>query len=404
MSFRICYFIAVCLAHIIAIVFLPLLLFKRKYRTSLVARLLLWGNAFPSLSKKQSIHFWFHACSFGEVNSLEPLIAHLRDDNRPLIILITTITQTGFNKAHALKRLYSTQMMTIFVRYLPFETLLPFWVGGNVDKLVVLEAELWYMLFAHLHQRGTKTVLLNARISTRSFPRYQKFRWFYAHVWSCVDDVFAQSEQDKQRLEALGADRVIVMGNLKILNLPSASNRFSKPASPLIVLASTHHGEEQMIFDALRPLYENSLPPFSLLVAPRHPERFDDVYRLMCETFPNQAIKRRSDGGDFLDSKLILADSLGELIEFYSIATVVVLGGSFVPVGGHNPLEIAVFQKPLLSGKAVFNQTSLFECIEGYELIDIDELLPKIRHFDTLSPTKIRHMPTREHFFAILEH
>lgn len=392
------YFALVWVVQLLVLLALPLLRLKAKYRHSLPARFALWRNAFP----RKRIDFWFHACSLGEVSSLLPLLSFLGDSGRDTNVLLTTITKTGYDKALSLQQACGNERLHISVRYLPFEPLLPLWVG-DVRKLLVLEAELWYALFAVAKKRGAETVLLNARISTRSYPKYLRFAWFYAQIFAQIDTILAQSDSDKECLQTLGAQNVAVAGNLKILNLPKSKQLFARPARPLVVLASTHNGEESLLFDALRPLYESPTSPFILLVAPRHPERFDSVWELMCTRFVGHKMSRRSAGGAFLESDIVLADSLGELVEFYAIASVVVLCGSFVPVGGHNPLEVAAFSVPLLSGKEIFNQIPLFDLVEGYALIEAHELPEKLANLAALSPTRLRKIPDKEQFFALLK-
>ncbi len=396
--FHALYFVFVWVLQTFAVLALPLLVCKPKYRQSLPARFLLWHNAFP----REKIDFWFHACSLGEVSSLEPLLAHLHDSGRDTAVLLTTITQTGHAKATALQQIYTTDKLQVFVCYLPFEPLLPLWVGA-VRNLLVVEAELWYALFAVAKARGARTILLNARISTRSYPKYLRFGWFYARLFAQIDCVLAQSEDDQERLQTLGATHISVAGNLKILNLPTTKHLFTPPTRPLVVLASTHKDEESLLFEALRPLYANGAPPFTLVVVPRHPERFESVWALIQTHFAGYATARRSDGGHFLENDIVLADSLGELIEFYAIASVVVLGGSFVPVGGHNPIEVAAFGVALLSGEAIFNQIPLFDLVENYALIKPQELPDKLANLDSLPKTRLRKIPDIEQFFALLK-
>lgn len=393
------YFVLVWLVQLFVLLALPLLVLKAKYKHSLPARFALWRNAFP----QKRIDFWFHACSLGEVSSLLPLLSRLQDSGRETNVLLTTITKTGHDKAVSLQQTCGNERLHIFVRYLPFEALLPLWVG-DVRKLLVLEAELWLALFVVAKRRGAQTVLFNARISSRSYPKYLRFTWFYAHIFAHIDRVLAQSDSDKDCLQSIGAQNVSVAGNLKILNLPTTQHLFTQPTRPLVVLASTHKDEESLLFEALRPLYADSkTPPFTLLVAPRHPERFDSVWELIQAHFAGHTMARRSAGGMFLESDIVLADSLGELVEFYAIASVVVLCGSFVPVGGHNPIEVAAFGVPLLSGHAIFNQIPLFDLVENYQLIDAQELPDKLANLVALPKTYLRKIPDKEQFWTLLK-
>ena len=159
------YYFLVVLLYVVALPFLLILSFKKKYKDSIPARFFLLNN--PPF-KKEGI--WFHACSLGEVNSLKPIFDELQED-----INLSVITQTGYKSAKEKKGLH--------VRYLPFELFLPFWVKKQ-RVLVVTEAELWPMLFIVAKLKGAKTILINARISDKSYNSYKKFNWFYRWLFS----------------------------------------------------------------------------------------------------------------------------------------------------------------------------------------------------------------------------
>ncbi|WP_457596947.1 glycosyltransferase N-terminal domain-containing protein, partial [Hydrogenimonas sp.] len=228
--FALLYTLATAAVWLVSLPLLPLFLLKAKYRHSLPARWLLWRN--PPLPAGR---LWFHACSLGETRALKPLLEAFEKE-----AVLSVITQTGYEAGRGLCR---------EVRYLPFEPLL--WLWERPQKaLVVMEAELWFLLFYLAKARGAKTFLINARISERSFPRYLRFRWLYRRIFAQVDTVFAQSEADKARLEALGARRVEVTGNIKLAQKPEVSRRYQKPPSLVVTAASTHEGEEPGILEA----------------------------------------------------------------------------------------------------------------------------------------------------------
>jgi 3-deoxy-D-manno-octulosonic-acid transferase len=228
-----------------------------------------------------------------------------------------------------------------------------------------VEAELWLMLFYIAHKRCKKTILINARISDRSYPKYMKFKWFYSHLFKYIDTIFAQSEIDKKRLENLGAKNVIVAGNIKSAVNFEITKHYKKPKERLIVAGSTHKGEEEIILEAFSNT-KNS----KLVIVPRHPERFDEVYKII-ENFSKKYGYSYGKIDDGFDNDIILVDKMGELINLYAISDVVILGGSFVDnVGGHNPLEVAYFNKPLISGKYIFNQHSLFDMIDNIYIVE----------------------------------
>ena len=200
-----------------------------------------------------------------------------------------------------------------------------------------------------------------------------KFRWFYSHLFKYIDTIFAQSETDKKRLLDLGAKNVIVAGNIKSAVEYKITKKYQKPKEKLIVAGSTHLEEEEIILEAFKNSKfktQNS----KLIIVPRHPERFEEVYKII----QNFAKKHNFSYGkidDGFKNDIILVDKIGELINLYAIADIVILGGSFVDnVGGHNPLEVAYFKKPLISGKYIFNQHTLFEMVENSYIVDKSEL------------------------------
>jgi 3-deoxy-D-manno-octulosonic-acid transferase len=344
------YTLLTTLSLIASLPLLPLLMLKKKYRRSLAARFLCYKNS-PFTTK--SLHF--HACSLGEVRALKPLVHHFKKPN------LSLITQTGYEAAAQ----YEAD-----VRYLPFEPHLWWWLRPQ-KALVVMEAELWYLLFYLSKKRGATTFLVNARISDRSFARYRRFAWFYKKVFENVDYVFAQTEKDKVRLEELGAKNVEVAGNLKLLVRPEVTKRYQKRGF-VTVAASTHDPEEEIIATA----WVEAGKKGTLVVVPRHPERFDEVDELLRHIAKreNLTYHRLSQRGDLL-SDIVLADVMGELVNIYAVSDRVVLGGSFVPnVGGHNPIEAAYFEKPIISGPNFHNQHATYEAVEGIEVVEADEL------------------------------
>ena len=198
-------------------------------------------------------HFWLHACSFGEIKSLEPIIQALAQAAPTRNILLTTTTQTGFDLAQSS---YASEP-TIRVEFLPFEIFLPFYRHRleGLQALVVTEAELWLELFYTTKALGAKTLLINARISTRSYPKYRRFRFFYRVLFSCVDEVFSQTQADSTRLAELGARHIEVLGNLKLLSPIHISRTYPKPQNRLVIVAaSTHKGEEELVLEAFSTL------------------------------------------------------------------------------------------------------------------------------------------------------
>jgi len=360
--FFVFYYLFSLLIYLVSLPFLIVLMFKPKYKKSVPARFFLYKN--PPFEKKR---YWFHACSLGETKALKPLVEKYKEVN------ISVITQTGYEEAVKYKN--------ASVRFLPYEIFLPFWVKP-CKALVVMEAELWYMLFFTAKRKCSKTVLLNARISERSYPKYLKFKWFYKKIFENIDLVLAQSDNDRKRLESLGAKNILVIGNIKTYFNPTVTKTYKK-TKPLLVIASTHKNEEELILKNI------PLEKYQTVVVPRHPERFDEVFEIMKKFSQPFRISEMCDENEcVLKGELILADKMGELVNLYAAADVVILGGSFVDnVGGHNPVEAAYFNKPIISGKYVFNQKTLYEEIEGIVVCEAGEISKALKK---ASATKIK--------------
>jgi len=325
----------------------PILLYKAtktKYKNSIPARFFLKNN--PKLPKDT---VYFHACSLGEVRALKPIIANLDEK-----VSITTTTNTGFSEAMQISK---------NIRYLPYEIFLPFWYEKQ-KILVVLEAELWYMLFYVAKRNGTKTILLNARISDKSYNSYKRFKFLYKKIFENIDLVLAQSKKDKTRLLELGAKEVRVVGNIKVFQNIKVTKEYPKPKKPLLTIASSHEGEELLLLKHLKNLTNN----FNIVIVPRHPERFSKVQKELQDA--GFDLKLFSKTKDF-SHNITLVDAMGELINIYAISEVVLLSGSFVDnIGGHNPLEPAFFGCKIVSGKYYFNQKALFEVVENIEICE----------------------------------
>ncbi|WP_321471666.1 lipid IV(A) 3-deoxy-D-manno-octulosonic acid transferase [Halarcobacter sp.] len=346
--FSIIYYIFALIIYILALPFLLVKLKNPKYKVAIPSKFFLKDNC---SFEKEAI--WFHTCSMGETKAIKPLVDELEEVN------ISVITNTGFEEA---------KKLTSNVRYLPFEIFLPFWINKQ-KALVVMEAELWYMLFLIAKNKGTKTYLINARISDKSYSSYKKFAFFYKKVFKNIDKVFVQTNIDKERLLELGANNVEVIGNIKLAQLPKVTKEFRKVDDILITAGSTHENEEKLILDSYSRKYGK------LVIVPRHPERFDKVDLLIKDYIKNNNLiyHRFSNQEDF-NSDIILVDKLGELNNIYAVSDVVILGGAFEKIGGHNPVEPAFFGCKLISGENIFNQKSLFECVNDYKIVKNDEL------------------------------
>ena len=357
--------------YLLALPFLALLSFKTKYKDSLPARFFLWHN---KPLKPDGI--WFHSCSFGEAKAIKFLVDRLPQES----LRMSTTTHTGFKVIEG----YTKES-----RYLPFEPLLLGWLKPQ-KALVVMEAEFWYLLFALAQRRGAKTLLINARMSDRSFPRYQRIGWLYREIFKHIDEVYAQTAKDKERLESLGAQNVVVTGNIKLAYLPGVTKEIKKPSRLVVCGASTHEGEEALILDAFAALKKEH-PEAILLLVPRHPERFDKVAKMMEDVAGTyQLTTQRYSQNEVLGSDIILVDVLGELVNIYAISDIVILGGAFEPIGGHNAAEAAQFGCKIISGEHYFNQKDIFDAIEGIAVVEASNLSRRLLQHGLLKPTKIK--------------
>ena len=363
------------LLSIVYLLALPFIFFlsKRnvKYRVSLPARFFLKNN--PPLSENG---VWFHVCSFGEARAIYPLL-----DKLPTKLLrLTTTTQTGYE---AILQKQPNQS-----RYLPFEPLLFSWLKPQ-KILLVMEAEFWYLLFALAKKRGAKTVLINARMSEYSFPKYKRMAWLYREIFKYIDEVYAQSQIDKERLEELGAKNIKVIGNIKLANIPKATKNLTKPKRLLICGASTHPTEERLILDAFVKL-KHKEPKARLVLVPRHPERFKEVSKLVEEVAQEEHYTWHNySESEAFNSDIVVVDVLGELVNIYAIADIVILGGAFAKIGGHNAAEAAQFGCKIISGEHYFNQRDIFSVIEGITIVSKEALAWQLEQHELLKPTRI---------------
>jgi 3-deoxy-D-manno-octulosonic-acid transferase len=300
---------------------------------------------------------WIHAVSVGEVQACAPLVGVLRQRYPDLPLTVTALTPTGAARARAL---FGNAAQ---VRYVPFD--LPgavrrFFARVQPRLAVIVETELWPNLYRECGRRRVPLVLASARLSARSVGRYRRLGALFRDTLSQAAVVAAQGVVDAERFRALGAHPASthVTGNLKFdFELPAQTvergarlrEQYAR-ARPLWVAGSTHGGgEEQALLEAQRRV--RALHPDALLVlAPRHPQRFAEVAALLHQA--GVSFVRRSQGAAAAAQtcEVLLLDSLGELLDFYAAADVAFVGGSLVPVGGHNLLEPAALGVPILTG------------------------------------------------------
>ena len=311
---------------------------------------------------------WVHAVSVGEVLTARALIEDLRRRYPSLKLFLSTTTLTG-------QRLAKRDLRDVdAVFYFPFDWGFTARRTLNVVKprlFLMVETEIWPNLLRECRRRGVRTAVVNGRLSQRSYRRYRLVRPFFRRVLSDIDHFCVQGEEAARRVIDLGADpaRVTVTGSLKFDSLdrspvPSRHRvlRFFRLSAnrPVIVAGSTLRGEEEAVvraFNRVRTAGNNAL----LVLAARHPERFDEVERL-CRHEGLATVRRSElpiDAEPRADA--VILDTIGELAALYQLATVAFVGGSLVPAGGHNILEPAVFGKPIVFGPSMHNFAEIAE-------------------------------------------
>src|SRR5882724_2374236 len=337
-----------------------------KYRAGLAERLGFVPYRLKQTAKAGSI--WIHAVSVGEVLAVSHLIGELQKAYPSRPVFVSTTTTTG-------QQLARERFGEDHVFYMPldFGFALRAYLRLLQPRLVILaETEFWPNLLHLAKKQGAAVAIVNARISDRSFPRYRRFRWFFAPVLSCVDMFLPQTEEDARRLCEIGAagERVQVSGNLKFDIRPSSATKIVeelrqaiRPDSPVIVCGSTAEGEEGPLLEALQSVL-STFPATIMVLAPRHPERFDKVANLVASR--KLTLVRRSswNAGTAITSNVFLLDTVGDLASVYALADIAFVGGSLVPTGGHNILEPAQHGVAIMVGPHTFNFREIVRIFE----------------------------------------
>lgn len=340
-----------------------ILLLKKKYRCGFFQKCgFLPKHIRMALSGTRPV--WIHAVSVGEVMATAPLIRDIKKTYPDIPILLSTVTETGNFTAR------NNTKGADHVIYFPFD------LNFIADKVirtinpvlfVTLETELWPNFSRSLQLKNIPSMVVSGRISSESFKSYRFFSFFFRRVLANIDCFCMQTRTDAERIIQIGADsqKVTVAGNIKFdLQIPAITadekkalyeNLRISSRQTIFIAGSTHRGEEEIIirvFTDLRKKHEDLV----LLLAPRHPERFGEVEDLLRQSGLPYVRKTALAASPAKAGKsVILLDTIGELAKSYSIADIVFIGGSMVPVGGHNVLEPAVFSKPVIYGPHMGN-------------------------------------------------
>jgi 3-deoxy-D-manno-octulosonic-acid transferase len=320
-----------------------------------------WRERFGfSLAPAVRGSLWVHAVSVGEVNAAEPLIKALRGSypNAPLVV--TTVTPTGSERV---RQLFGDSVVHV---YLPYD--LPFAVSRFLKRVrprlaIIVETEIWPNLYFACGKRGIPMMIVNARLSERSLRGYRPLDGIVRQALRSVRVIAAQSRTDAARYRLLGADpsTILVSGNMKF-DMPVPFDAVNAGAHlreqwgrlrPVWIAGSTHEGEELAVLEAHLDVLKR-LPDALLLIAPRHPERFklvENSVRSLGFTLATRGVERVPSAAH----QVFVIDSMGELMPFYAASDLAFVGGSLVPIGGHNVLEPAALSRPVLVGPHTFN-------------------------------------------------
>lgn len=311
---------------------------------------------------------WFHCVSVGEAEAAFPLIRLLQTEYPQQRFLVTTTTPTGSARVTSV---LADQVEHVYLPYdLPW-VLQRFFAQFQPKLAVFMEKEIWPNTFAACAAQNMPLFVINARLSQNSAQAYKKIPYLIKPALQCVTRVAAQTEADAQRLVEIGlsSQQLTVLGNIKfdleiddgVLAEGQALKKQRFAGRFVWIWASTHHDEEQQLLPLYRQL-KNTMPDLLLIIAPRHPERFDSVKKLCGQEGLNTVL--RSESTDVSQATdIYLADSMGELKMLYAAADVAFVGGSLVAVGGHNVLEPALIGTPILFGPQMFNFKEIAERI-----------------------------------------
>ncbi len=341
---------------------------------------------------------WVHAASVGEVKGISPLVFKLLECETKLVI--TTTSDTG--KAEA-SRLFPSA--DVNKAPLDISFLVRSFIKEKKPKLLIInETEIWPSMISEAKKFGIPIVLVNGRISDRSYPRYKFFKFYFARVLKKIDYILTQSELDKDRFIFLGAraDRVSIAGSTKFDQQATALDEAKYELQKKLLLnendfvitfGSIREEEEDLILSALKEIFsrKQEINP-KIFIVPRHPERFDLFFNKLkdleingSKILASKLTDIREVGVINKNTKLILANTLGELLLFYKLADICFVGGTFSKVGGHNIAEPLLFAKPLIIGPEIHSQKEAFNIINSLgALIQVStsaELATQILYF-----------------------
>ncbi len=348
---------------------------------------------------------WVHAVSVGETRAAAPLIDALIQSGEK--ILLTHMTPTGRDTGRQLfaDHIASGQLVQSYLPYDIHWAVDSFYRYFSIKVGLIMETEVWPRLILSARQKSLPVILINARLSERSARRIGRFSNFSRLIYQSFTKILAQTNLDAKRYGSLGLSNVMVTGNLKFDVLPhleqiehalTLKKQLTQQVQ-IVCAASTRDGEESLIIEAWQKFLKakanasdaNDAKLFCLLIVPRHPQRFDDVFTQLQSSFPK--VLRRSSLGDqeFTDAinqgVVILGDSMGEMSFYYALSDIVIMGGSLLPLGGQNFIEACALGRPIILGEHTFNfQQASADVIDSRAAIRITDIEDLVKAMDLL--------------------
>jgi 3-deoxy-D-manno-octulosonic-acid transferase len=342
---------------------------------------------------------WVHAVSVGETRAAEPLISALIQSGEK--ILLTHMTPTGRDTGRQLfaEHIASGQLVQSYLPYDIHWAVDSFYRYFSIKVGLIMETEVWPTLILSARQKSLPVILINARLSERSARRVSRFSNFAQLIYQSFAKILAQTNLDAKRYNSLGLSNVLVTGNLKFDVMPNsqqlehalALKKQLTQQVQIVCAASTRDGEESLIIEAWKSFlqFKENSNEFCLLIVPRHPQRFDDVFTQLQSSFPKVLRRSSMNDQEFSEAinhgSVILGDSMGEMSFYYALSDIVIMGGSLLPLGGQNFIEACALGRPIILGEHTFNfQQASADVIDARAAIRITDVGDLVKAMDLL--------------------
>lgn len=381
---------AATLAFVVGLLFVPLLaLAGERFRKGLAQRAGFYPRAIKD-ALRGSQPVWIHAASVGEVRSAARLIEELRTRFPEKKIIVSTFTYAGNRLARQVLPAHAVILLPLDLSWIVRRTLRIF----QPSIIIFLETEIWPNLLRIAGRQGIPLLLLSGRLSSRSLKNYLRFRFFFQRVVRYFAALGMQTSEDAERMSLLGVEqeKITVTGSLKQapstnegtgqgLSWGSGAAAEGLPDGPLWVVGSSHRGEEEIVLAAYAAL-KRRFPDLRMVLAPRHPERFAEVEKLLVAEGIDFEKKSQANGSRSFRKDVLLLDTIGDLFQFYALGDIAFVGGSLVDAGGHNILEPARCRIPVLFGPHMANFHALASGMKarggGVEVRGRDDLIREV--------------------------